>query len=331
MVHPDNTDGHKTKAMTKEQTIPGHLLDRRFTLVTGKGGVGKTTVTALLARRAARNGHRTLVCELNSQDQFSQLMGVPAIGPEIEEIEKNLWAVNINPDHALLEYGLMKLRYRALYQMVFNHPLVRALVKLVPGMNELLMLGKAFNHEREQKNDGRPVWDRIIIDAPASGHGVSLFRLPKVIKDAVPRGNMHDETADMWSLLSDSQRTVIHIVSLPEALPSQETQELWRQLKGDMALPMGALFINRMPTTPLSENMKTQLRQHPTDSSAYKDLMKRIRMRDERIERARRYEKIHENVHMPSVILPEIYSTEFGCAALDSLAMAAFGQEPGDE
>ena len=99
-------------------------LDRRFTLVTGKGGVGKSTVTALLARRFAEAGHRTLVCELNTRERVPELFGARPVGSKLGQIAPNLWSVNINPTDALEGYALMKLRFWAIYKLVFDNALV---------------------------------------------------------------------------------------------------------------------------------------------------------------------------------------------------------------
>ncbi|MCB9526827.1 MAG: ArsA family ATPase [Myxococcales bacterium] len=227
------------------------LLDRRFVLVTGKGGVGKSTVTALLALLSARAGKRTLVCELDTHEQVAPMLGHAPVGGRVTRLEDNLSVVNIDPSSAMEEYGLMKLRFRALYRVVFDNPLVQSLVRFVPGMNDLLMLGKAFNHEREVDEQGAPVYDRVIIDAPATGHGITFFKLPRIIRDAVPAGNMHREAADMWALLTDPRRTAVHLVALPEELPVQETRELRRRLANELGVPLGYLVVNMLPEPPL--------------------------------------------------------------------------------
>ncbi|MBU0549985.1 AAA family ATPase [Myxococcota bacterium] len=222
------------------------LPPRRFTLVTGKGGVGKSTVAALLALSAADQGQRVLVCELNTQPQIAPLFGVQPRGGERVDLPVGVSVINIEPRAAMEEYALMKLRFRALYRLVFDNPIIRSMVRFVPGMDDLLMLGKAFNHEREEIN-GAPRWDQIIIDAPATGHSLSFFRLPKIIHEIVPTGNLHAETALMWGLLTDPARCAIHLVAAPEALPVEETLELHRRLRDELGLPLGALFMNLVP------------------------------------------------------------------------------------
>jgi len=220
----------------------------RLILVTGKGGVGKTTIAGAMALASARKGLRTLVCELKTQGRLPHNLGHSPVGSGLTELEQNLWAVNIDPLRAMEEYGLLKLRFRTLYRLVFDNPLVKALVRFVPGMDDLLMLGKVYNHERDLDRNDAPVWDRIIVDAPATGHSLTFFRLPKVIRDAVPSGNMHLETAEMWALLSDPTKTCIHLVTLPEELPMEESSELLKRLTEELGLPVGKLIVNSTPT-----------------------------------------------------------------------------------
>lgn len=316
--------------MTSPASLPGPL-GRRFTLVTGKGGVGKSTVTAILARLSAAAGRRTLVCELNAQERIPPLLGHPPVGPEVTRLEDQLYSVNIAPPAALEEYALMKLHYRAIYTLVFDNPLVRRFVEFVPGMNDLLMFGKAFNHEREVDEDGRPVWDAIIVDAPATGHGVSFFRLPKVIRDAVPAGNMHDEAEAMWGLLTDRQRTTIHLVTLPEELPVQETRELHRRLRDELGLPLGHLVLNMTPASLLDADearLFDALGPGRPDDPVLGPLWEATRIRRGREAMAARYAEELATLGLPMVTLPTVYSSHFGRKEIDALAEAYLARAP---
>ncbi len=300
---------------------PSPPLERRFTLVTGKGGVGKSTVTAAIALHAARRGLRTLVCELNTLEQVAPILGHPPSGGKVTELEENLFSVNIRPAMAMEEYGLMKLRFRALYSVVFDNPLVQSLVRFVPGVNDLLMLGKAFNHEREKKPDGTLLWDRIIIDAPATGHGLTLFRLPKIIADAVPAGNMHREATEMWSLLTDPHRTAVHLVSLPAELPTQETSELCHQLHG-LGLPLGLMVVNKMPTPILAPAQRAQFAHwsarpsHPVLGT----LWDAAHIREGLVALGARYGHILAGLGLPMVSFPQIPTNRLQRADVEGLS-----------
>jgi anion-transporting ArsA/GET3 family ATPase len=198
---------------------------------------------------------------------------------------------------------------------------VRRLVEFVPGMNDLLMFGKAFNHERERDEAGQPAWDSIIIDAPATGHGVSFFRLPKVIRDAVPVGNMHDEAEAMWDLLRDPERSVVHLVALPEELPVQETQELHARLHDELGLPLGYLIVNMMPPPLLGpdEARLFEALAAPADP-VLRPLWEATRIRRGREALAAEYAERLSKLGPPLVRLPTLYTPGFGRAEIDTLA-----------
>ena len=295
--------------------------DRRFILVTGKGGVGKTTVTAALAARSAAQGRRTLVCELNTQERIAPLFGHAPVGDNVTCIADHLWSVNIEPRTALEEYGLMKLRVRALYRLVFEHPAVERFVDFMPGANELFMLGKAFNHEREVDSHGRPVWDAIFIDAPATGHGLMFFRLPEVIRDAVPAGNLHAEASAMWDLLVDPVRTAVHLVTLPEELPAQETLELHRRLR-EYGMPLGYLFLNMVPGQLFDRGERAifdRMGDTPPHHPALSALWATTRIRLGREAMAQRYGRMLDTLGLDRIDLPIQYSARFGLDELASL------------
>ena len=231
---------------------PEHIQKRRFHIVTGKGGVGKSTVSMALGLAFAQRGLRTLICEIDHREMMTQAFGVPPSHSAIRSLNEYLSVVSIDTQSALSEYGTLKLKIKALSSLLTENPLTRALVALVPGAADLIALGKAFNHERERDQHGY-IWDRIILDAPSTGHGLTFIRLPQVIRDVVPSGNMRKEADDMWALFSDLTRTAIHVVTTPEDLPTQEALELWKALSEDVGLTPQSLWINMSERLPFTE------------------------------------------------------------------------------
>lgn len=202
------------------------LLDKRLIIVTGKGGVGKTTVAAALALASARSGQRTLVCEVNARERIAGLLGRPETGAEITSLEENLWAVDVRPHEAMREYALMILKFESIYNAVFENRLVRYFLRFVPSLQELVMLGKILFHLKETRPDGSHRFERIIIDAPSTGHAITFFSVPKVILDTVPPGALANDAKWMRECLIDPAMTAAVLVSLPEEMPINETIEL---------------------------------------------------------------------------------------------------------
>ncbi|HEY6004931.1 MAG TPA: ArsA-related P-loop ATPase, partial [Anaeromyxobacter sp.] len=197
------------------------LLDRRLVIVTGKGGVGKSTVTAALALLAARAGKRVLVCEVNAQERIAPLLGAERAGPVIREAAERVFTVNVTPHEAMREYGIMVLKFRTIYEAVFENRLVRFFLRVVPSLAELVMLGKIL-YEAKAEEGGRPRWDLVLVDAPATGHAVQLLRVPSALVDTVPGGPLRQDADWMEAMLVDPARTSVAIVTLPEEMPVNE-------------------------------------------------------------------------------------------------------------
>ena len=219
------------------------LADKRFVLVTGKGGVGKTTVCAAEALALAAKGKRVLVAMCNAKERLSVMLGVPSIGADVVPVTTNVWAVNMSPDRAIEEYGVLTLHSKVLYRTLFDNRYVRSFLRAVPGMPEWSMLGKAWWHTTERLHDGSWKYDVVILDAPATGHGLDMLRVPKVILDVVPPGILRRDAERAWRLFQDPATCAIVLVTLPEEMPTTETIELAQAL-GELKLPIGRVVVN---------------------------------------------------------------------------------------
>ncbi len=204
-------------------------LDRRLILVVGKGGVGRSTVAAAIAGRCAAQGKRTLLYETNANDRFGPYFGRPPVGEALAQLAPNLWAVNTTPAGALAEYGMMILRWKSVYEMVFENRISKAFLRAIPGLDDYALLGKAWYHTTEEKR-GAPVWDTVVFDMPASGHSVSMLRVPWVIIDTVPEGPLTRDARTVKAMLCDPTRTSAVLVTLAEEMPVNEAIELETKL-----------------------------------------------------------------------------------------------------
>ncbi len=223
------------------------LYDRRFLIVAGKGGVGRTTVAAALARAAVRAGKRVLLAQTNAAGGLGYLLGHGGpIGPDIVAAGPNLWAVNMTPRSALREYVLQVLRYETLYRLFFDNQAMRTFLGAFPGLDSWALLGKAWWHTT-QREAGRWKYDVVILDGPASGHLSTMLRIPMAVLGAMPHGPLARPAGEAQALLTDPARTAAVLVTLPEDLPAREVAILAHSLRTVLHVSLGPLVVNGMP------------------------------------------------------------------------------------
>lgn len=223
------------------------LLDRRFLAVIGKGGTGKTTVSAALALLAASRGKRVLVAMSQARERMSAMLETQFITSEVAQILPNIDAVNLDPEACLDEYGMMILKVKALYKAVMDNRAVKGFLRAVPGMDAWAMLGKTLYHVK-QTEDGRRVYDLVILDAPATGHGLQMLRVPQVITGVAPIGLLRREAEEGLAIMRDPRQSGMVVVTLAEEMPTAETEELVPKLTGELQLPLAKLVINQVLT-----------------------------------------------------------------------------------
>lgn len=216
----------------------------RVLLVTGKGGVGKTAVATALALAEVERGRTVLLAEVNGGDKVTSLLGVPPAGPHMREALPRLWTVDMRADEAIHEYVLLTLRFETVYRAVFENKLVRGFVHLVPSLTELVMLGKLWYHERERVA-GRPRFDALVLDAPATGHAIALLGTPHAVEDTVPPGPLRDIAHNLQELLGSPDRTRLHVVTTPEEMPVNEALEIERAASTTLGVALGTTVVNQ--------------------------------------------------------------------------------------
>jgi hypothetical protein len=223
------------------------LTDLTLIVVSGKGGVGRTTVTAALARAAADAGKRVLIAASSPADRIGGLFGKPPVGATITPVGPGIDAVNITPEGAIHEYGLLTLRSELVTRALFENRAARAFLDAVPGMDAYALLGKAWWHTTELVQ-GRRRYDLVLLDGPASGHAPLMLRIPDAIVAAMPKGPLTRDARAIQSLLRDPARAAFLIVTLPEELPAREAIELASAARGELGLPLGPLVVNAFPS-----------------------------------------------------------------------------------
>lgn len=225
-----------------------NLLQSRLIVVTGKGGVGRTTTSVALGLAAARAGRRTAVVELYGMGSAPLLMGLSGRSYAPRQLAPGLDCISLTPQECMSEYGRRKLKLGALSRMLFGNRTLGAFIEAVPGFHDLLQLGKIEYMLLQAKGD-EPHYDLVIVDAPATGHGLTFLATTRSMMDMTRVGPFYELAANIHALLGDAERTSLALVALPEELPVNESLELVEAL-GSERSQLRALVLNQVRQLP---------------------------------------------------------------------------------
>jgi anion-transporting ArsA/GET3 family ATPase len=203
----------------------------------------------------AARGRRVLICMCNAKERLSGMLGSPPIGHDIVHVAPNIDAVNMVPEKCLEEYGVLILKVKTLYKALFENRYVTTFFRAVPGLYEWSMLGKAWYHTTELlsgdvTDDPEPPYgdgwkyETVILDGPATGHGLDMLRVPRVLLDVAPGGPLRKDAERAWRLFRDPSHSGVVLVTLPEDMPATETLELAHALRTELALPIPRMVVN---------------------------------------------------------------------------------------
>jgi len=214
------------------------LLDKRLVLVTGKGGVGKTTVAAALGLIAARRGKRVVLCEVAEQTRLSGMF---------ERLpHEGLNLVSIDPERAKQEWLGYQLKSRTLAGVLGGSGLFKYLTAAAPGLTELVTMGKVWDLAQLEPRAGGPGFDLAIVDAPATGHGLAMLRAPSTYASIAPVGPVGRHAERIDSFIRDPAQTGVLTVALPEEMPVNETVEFERALRRELDMAIDTIVVNAL-------------------------------------------------------------------------------------
>jgi anion-transporting ArsA/GET3 family ATPase len=298
-------------------------LDKRLVFVTGKGGVGKTTVAIALGLRAAAAGKRAIVCEVASQENASRMFDHTEVGFHEVEMEENLWSISIDPDESMREYVLLQLKVRAMRDLLFRSRIFSYLAAATPGLKELVTIGKIWElAQLDRKVKSGRKYDLVIVDAPATGHGIGFLQTPRTFAAIARVGPIHSQAQRLDRFITDQELTGTAIVALPEEMPVNESAALEHDLRAEVGIAVDRVYMNGLYPERFSKQEGEQLAElarrenGAVRAAARAALSEHERARSQRAQLAR----LRRRVEAPVKTLPFLFEPELGVEAARRLS-----------
>jgi anion-transporting ArsA/GET3 family ATPase len=299
------------------------LLDKRLVFVTGKGGVGKTTVAVALGLRAAAEGKRAIVCEVAAQENASRMFEHTEVGFHEVEMEENLWSISIDPDESMREYVLLQLKVRAMRDMLFRSRIFNYLAAATPGLKELVTIGKIWElAQLDRKVKKGRKYDLVIVDAPATGHGIGFLQTPRTFANIARVGPIHSQAQQLDRLIADQEHTGAAIVALPEEMPVNESAALEADLRDEVGVAVDRVYMNGLYPERFSGEEAERLSKLAAGengavrAAARAAVSEHDRARSQRAQLAR----LRRRVQAPVKTLPFLFEPELGLEGARRLA-----------
>jgi anion-transporting ArsA/GET3 family ATPase len=284
----------------------GALLDRRLVVVTGKGGVGKTTVAAALGLLSARRGRRTVVCEVAQQERLAALFGAQDVGHGEPELAPGLFAVSVQPEEAMHEWLRYQLHSGALAGLLGHSRLFSYLTAAAPGVSELVTMGKVWDLAQPERRTRGARYDTVIMDAPATGNALALMRAARTYANVAKVGPVGRQAGQIDAFLRDRSATGVLSVALPEEMPVNETVDLERRLDDELGMSVDQIVANAVLPQRLSAAEAKRLRSAGDDPAIRSALAEHRRAagQEEQLERLR------AEARAPVATLPYLFEPE---------------------
>jgi anion-transporting ArsA/GET3 family ATPase len=294
----------------------GDLLDKRLIFVAGKGGVGKSTVAAALGMAAARQGRRTILVEVAYQDRLARAFHSEDSHFREVELAQGLWTISIDPRHALEEYLRLQLPVKALADLLSGSRMFQYFAAATPGMSELVTMGKVWELVQPKRRiRGGRRYDLVIVDAPATGHGVAIMRTPKTFADVARVGPVAQQGRAIHATISDASHTGVLAVALPEEMPVNETLMLRDELRREMGLRLDAVVVNGLYPERFGPRHRSALeRALETAGTPLQRAALRAALSEHRRARGQREQvaRLEEATGMQAAELPFMFEPELG-------------------
>jgi anion-transporting ArsA/GET3 family ATPase len=218
-----------------------NVLNRRLIIVTGKGGVGKSTVAASLAKLNASFENRTAIVDLGDDNTLCRHFSLSPTTAQTEEISPHLSLHRIRPKDVVEEYICGKVHFKGIYSALFDNRFVNYFLDATPGFNEFLITSKLWDLAVQDMR----AFDTVIVDAPATGHALALLEVPQIVTSAIHSGPLKHAAAKSQDLLTNAEEAGVIIVSTPEEMPTTEAIKIKNKLSQLEIATLG-LAINKV-------------------------------------------------------------------------------------
>jgi anion-transporting ArsA/GET3 family ATPase len=311
--------------------LASNLLDKRAIFVTGKGGVGKSTVAAALGVAAAREGKRAIICEVAQQERMSRFFERQGVGYHEAEIAPNLYAFSIDPQRALEEYLMLQIKVKPIYDLMFKNRVFTYFAAATPGLRELVTIGKVWELaqlDRRVKRGSK--YDIVIVDAPATGHGVGILKTPKTFGDIARVGPVKRQADAIYKFVTDPKLTSICAVAWPEEMPVNETIDLEQSLERELGLGLDRVFMNGLYPQLFGDDeaavIRARLEQDGGSNGDRAEVVRRAALRAAVSEHKRanahreQLERLEEGLDQDIVELPFVFRPQLDMGAVELLA-----------
>ena len=299
------------------------LLDKRLVIVTGKGGVGKSTVALATAIAASRNGKRTVLCEVAAQERLSRVFHRAEIGFNEVEMADNLWAISIDPDESMREYLLIQLKVRAMRDLLVRSKIFSYLAAATPGLKELVTIGKIWElAQPERRVKGAREYDLVVVDAPATGHGVGFLQTPRTFAGIARVGPIRSQAETLDKFIRNHRKTGVKIVSAPEEMPVNETASLERDLVDEVGVAVDRIVMNGLYPERFTDAEADRLADVAAEANGVVRAACRAAVRECRRASSQRQQlaRLEELTRAPVTTLPFLFEPELGVEGVGALA-----------
>ena len=313
--------------------MPG-LLDKRLIFVTGKGGVGKTTVAMAMGVAAANEGKRTIVCEVSSQEHASRMFHRGQVGFHEVELRPNLWAISIDPDQSMREYLELQLRVKAMGDMLAGSKIFQYLAAATPGLKELVTIGKIWElAQLDRKVKKGRKYDLVIVDAPATGHGIGFLQTPRTFASIARVGPIASQGEALHKFITDHRLTGAAIVAIPEEMPVNESRTLERGLVDEVGVSVDSVYMNGVYPQLFSDEDVEKLRaasENGNGGATAAAIRSALSERNRADAQREQLKRLNEMVDAPITTLPYIFQPQLEVEDLERLGVEIAANEKGE-